>query len=87
MPYTAEEQDAFFNRCYGLSPEQMNDWVYQVEHSLTHDISGKGMVLIGLLSDVQEQIAAEDLQSLEEARQDINRIKHLIDRWYMSERG
>ena len=79
MPLTPEERQQFEQQCYGCN---IVDWVDQVEDSLTYKISGPVMVLTSLLSDVQERIARPTDQNLEEARQDINRIKHLIDHWY-----
>jgi hypothetical protein len=48
------------------------------EYSLAYRLTGPGMVIMSMLSDVQEMLHCNDL---ERARQRINIIKYLISEW------
>lgn len=48
------------------------------EHSLAYKLTGPGMVIMSMLSDVQEMLQHKDL---ERARQRINIVKYLISEW------
>lgn len=70
MPYTTEEKNQFDLQCYGMSEQEaLEDLTEQSE------FSGKEMLLYSMLSDVQ---ALMELNSLEMARQLVNRVKLVI---------
>ena len=60
---------------YGLLASDINDYVEDVKRSCTYEISGAAMVIAGLMSDAQEQMACQDTEG---ARQTLNRAKHLL---------
>ena len=57
---------------YGCNIE---DYVDNVRKSFTYCASGSGMVIAGLMSDAQEQMAHQDTEG---ARQTLNKAKHLL---------
>lgn len=57
--------------------EDMEEFVDSVTDSLTYKFSGINMVVAGLMSDAQEQLAHGDSEG---ARQTLNRAKHLLFR-------
>lgn len=59
---------------YGCDIEE---FVESVVDSLTYKFSGANMVVAGLMSDAQEQLAHGDNEG---ARQTLNRAKHLLFR-------
>jgi hypothetical protein len=61
---------------------EIEPFVDSVEKSLAFKFSGPGMVIISLLSDVQELIS---MGRKEDARQTINRAKFLVDRFLPSQ--
>lgn len=60
-------------RCFGCDPEE---FVKDVEASVTFQVSGIGMVLMSMLSDAQEELAHGQA---DKARKTMNRVKYLID--------
>lgn len=73
MAFTADEQEHFFQECYGCNPHEFKQ---SVKDSLTFEFGGMKMAITSILSDVQEMIA-RDMK--EEARQYLNRVKFLIN--------
>ncbi len=57
---------------YGCDIE---DFVDSVVESITYKLSGANMIVAGLMSDAQEQMAHGDAEG---ARQTLNRAKHLL---------
>jgi hypothetical protein len=53
----------------------INEFVASIKDSITYKLSGANMVVAGLMSDAQEELAhgAE-----ERARQTLNRAKHIL---------
>lgn len=62
-------------KMYGLDIEA---YVKSVEESFVFKYTGPGMIIISQLSDVQEEI---ERGLTEQARQRINRVKHLVNRY------
>ena len=58
---------------YGVS--DINAYFDNVTKSLTYKFSGANMVIAGLMSDAQEQMAFEDVEG---ARQTLNRAKAIL---------
>lgn len=75
MPYTAEQRKQVALKMYGCDPEKFKQ---SAEESMTFKWNGAPMVLISMLSDVQEMVE-RDLK--EDARQHINLVKYLISEW------
>jgi hypothetical protein len=65
--------------CFGV--ENIQHYKRNMEQSLTYETSGRGMVLMSLLSDVQEDIATGEPIALERSRKALNRVKYLIAEW------
>lgn len=65
----------FEKQCYGMSESEIN---LQYMNSLTARFSGLEMVVMGVLSDVQELIGFGGDQSLEQARKELNRAKYIL---------
>lgn len=63
---------------------EIEPFVKSCEDSIAFKFSGMGMVIISMLSDVQEMIE-RDMK--EDARQTINRVKYLVDKQLPSKRG
>ena len=53
----------------------INEFVASVKDSITYKLSGANMVVAGLMSDAQEELAHG---SAESARQTLNRAKHIL---------
>jgi hypothetical protein len=53
----------------------INEFVASVKDSITYKLSGANMVVAGLMSDAQEELAHG---SAEGARQTLNRAKHIL---------
>lgn len=84
MPRTPAEQDAWEIQCFG-QPEEVI--LAQVESGLYCEIAtdkdksgGKGMIAMSILSNAQEVILRDDLES---ARQFINQAKLIIRKYWM----
>ena len=60
---------------YGCA--DMEGFVDSIVNSITYKISGANMIVAGLMSDAQEQLAHGDAEG---ARQTLNRAKHLLFR-------
>ena len=54
----------------------INEFVEDVMDSITYRVVGANMVVAGLMSDAQEQVAHGDYEG---ARQTLNRAKHLLN--------
>lgn len=65
------------DKMYEVYGCDIDAFVASVEKSFTYCASGAGMVIAGLMSDAQEQIAHGDEEG---ARQTLNRAKHLLFR-------
>ena len=55
----------------------INEFINSVTRSLTYKCSGANMVVAGLMSDAQEQMAYDDVEG---ARQTLNKAKALLFR-------
>lgn len=84
MSRTPQEQDAWEIQCFG-QPEEVV--ISQVESGLYCEIvtdmdksDGKGMIAMSILSNAQEVILRDDLES---ARQFINQAKLIIRKYWM----
>ena len=53
----------------------INEFVASVKDGITYKLSGANMVVAGLMSDAQEELAHG---SAESARQTLNRAKHIL---------
>jgi hypothetical protein len=53
----------------------INEFVEDIKDSITYKLSGANMVVAGLMSDAQEELAHG---SAESARQTLNRAKHIL---------
>jgi hypothetical protein len=62
------------NQMYGCD---IDDFVDSVVESITYKVSGVNMVVAGLMSDAQEQMAFGDING---ARQSLNKAKALLFR-------
>jgi hypothetical protein len=62
----------------------MDSFIKSVEDSITYKCSGGGMVVAGLMSDAQEQMAHGDTEG---ARQTLNRAKALVFRFMENKDG
>ena len=60
---------------YGVA--DIDAYVESVKESITYQFTGANMVVAGLMSDAQEQLAHGDNEG---ARQTLNRAKHLLFR-------
>lgn len=70
---TAEEKaNKQMREMYGCD---IDAFVDSVKQSFTYCASGSAMVIAGLMSDAQEQIAHDDVEG---ARQTLNKAKHLL---------
>ena len=69
-------------RMYGVTVAGMRE---AVESSITFELSGPGMVAMGMLSDAQEMMAYEqpDFNTIEDQRQLINRAKWVLSEYVM----
>ena len=53
----------------------INEFIEDIKSSITYKLSGANMVVAGLMSDSQEELAHG---SAEGARQTLNRAKHIL---------
>lgn len=53
----------------------INEFVEDIKDSITYRLTGANMVVAGLMSDAQEELAHG---SAESARQTLNRAKHIL---------
>ena len=61
-------------KVYGCDPTEMMSFL---KETMAYKDGGKELVIVSMLSDIQEQIA---LGQKEEARMAINRVKYLIQK-------
>lgn len=67
--------DIFARDNFAMYGCDINAFVEDVKESCAYEISGSAMVIAGLMSDAQEQMACQDTEG---ARQTLNRAKHLL---------
>lgn len=65
--------------CYGCSVERLREIV---EENLTFKLTGPGMLVMGMMSDAQEEISRG---MTETARQTLNRAKYVLSHYMMQE--
>jgi hypothetical protein len=66
-------------RCYGCTAYQLRQ---SIEESLTFKLTGPGMLVMGMMSDAQEEISRG---MPEVARQTLNRAKYVLSHYMMQE--
>ena len=77
MPYTEEQKLEIQNAMYGASREEVLESLKE-----EYEISGKEMLLMCMLSDVQNMIEFDQKES---ARQLINRVKLVLQEFELNE--
>lgn len=82
MPEFSWKEKARIEReiaCYGCSVERLREIV---EESLTFKLTGPEMLVMGMMSDAQEEISRG---MTEVARQTLNRAKYVLSHYVMQE--
>jgi hypothetical protein len=84
MPYTPEQQKEIQLKMFGCD---IDKFVESVESSIAFRVSGPAMVIMSMLSDVQELIYHGKTGGHEEARQTLNKAKYLVDKYLSKDKG
>ena len=66
------QNSEFDLQCYGCD---INEFIAQIRESITYRLSGANMVVMGLMSDAQEEL---QMGASERARQTLNRAKAVL---------
>ena len=62
-------------QCYGCNSAE---FIAQIQGCITYQLSGANMVVAGLMSDAQEEMASGNAIGVERARQTLNRAKLIL---------
>jgi hypothetical protein len=65
----------FERKCYGMSQSEIKR---QYMESFTAEMTGLEMVIAGILSDAQELMSFDTVQSIDQARKELNKAKFIL---------
>lgn len=65
----------FESKCYGMSQSEIKR---QYMEGFTAQMSGLEMVVAGLLSDAQELMSFDTVDSIDQARKELNKAKYIL---------
>ena len=72
MSYLTSVVSEFDYQCYGCN---IQEFIAQIKESISYRLSGANMVVMGLMSDAQEEL---QMGANERARQTLNRAKAIL---------